>query len=153
MVSGLLGYVDFKLFSKYTPTQFSRAENVLLISVATATGFMPLTAVFFLELFLPSNTSSAQMKKSEGFVDLLLLETSGAVNGGTIALTWEATIVNYPSPHIYVLYVLNVSVYMLFQCFTTAPSQASNPPNDLCGSRHTNGPCHCHRSTTPYRAT
>jgi uncharacterized oligopeptide transporter (OPT) family protein len=38
MVSGLLGYVGFKLFSRYTTMQFSAAENVLIISVATATG-------------------------------------------------------------------------------------------------------------------
>jgi uncharacterized oligopeptide transporter (OPT) family protein len=44
MVSGLLGYAGFKLFSRYTTIQLAPAENVLLISVATATGCMPLTA-------------------------------------------------------------------------------------------------------------
>jgi uncharacterized oligopeptide transporter (OPT) family protein len=46
MVSGLLGYVGFKLFSRYTTMQFSAAENGLIISVATATGCMPVTAGF-----------------------------------------------------------------------------------------------------------
>lgn len=46
MVSGLLGYVGFKLFSRYTTMQFSAPENVLIISVATATGCMPVTAGF-----------------------------------------------------------------------------------------------------------
>jgi uncharacterized oligopeptide transporter (OPT) family protein len=46
MVLGLLGYVGFKLFSRYTTMQFSAAENGLIISVATATGSMPVTAGF-----------------------------------------------------------------------------------------------------------
>jgi uncharacterized oligopeptide transporter (OPT) family protein len=44
MVSGLLGFAGFKVFSRYTATPLTPAENVLLISVATATGCMPLTA-------------------------------------------------------------------------------------------------------------
>ena len=44
MVSGLLGYAASKLFSRYTAKQFTSAENVLLVSVATATGCMLLTA-------------------------------------------------------------------------------------------------------------
>jgi hypothetical protein len=46
MVSGLWGFVGFKLFSKHTAVRFSAAENVLVISVATATGCMPVTAGF-----------------------------------------------------------------------------------------------------------
>ena len=46
MVSGLLGYVGLKSFSGYTTLPFSPAENVLVISVATATGCMPVTAGF-----------------------------------------------------------------------------------------------------------
>ena len=46
MVSGLLGYVGFNLFSKHTTVRFTPAENVLIVSVATATGLMPLTAGF-----------------------------------------------------------------------------------------------------------
>jgi uncharacterized oligopeptide transporter (OPT) family protein len=46
MVSGLLGFVGFKLFSKHTSIRFTAAENVLVISVATATGCMPVTAGF-----------------------------------------------------------------------------------------------------------
>lgn len=46
MVSGLLGYIGFKLFSRYTIIPFSAPENVLIISVATATGCMPVTAGF-----------------------------------------------------------------------------------------------------------
>lgn len=46
MVSGLLGYIGFKLFSRYTVIRFTAAENVLIISVATATGCMPVTAGF-----------------------------------------------------------------------------------------------------------
>src|SRR4051812_20619605 len=34
MVSGLLGFVVFKLFSKHTTARFTAAENVLVISVA-----------------------------------------------------------------------------------------------------------------------
>jgi uncharacterized oligopeptide transporter (OPT) family protein len=46
MISGLLGYVGFKIFSKYLTRQLGPGENVLIISVATATGCMPLTAGF-----------------------------------------------------------------------------------------------------------
>ena len=46
MVSGLLGYIGFKLFSGYTAIRFTAAENVLIISVATATGCMPVTTRF-----------------------------------------------------------------------------------------------------------
>lgn len=46
MVSALLGYIGFKLLSKYLAKRFTPAENVLLVSVATATGCMPLTAGF-----------------------------------------------------------------------------------------------------------
>lgn len=46
MVSGLLGYVGFKSISRYTNIPFSPAENVLVISTATATGCMPVTAGF-----------------------------------------------------------------------------------------------------------
>jgi hypothetical protein len=46
MVSGLLGFVLFKLFSRYTTVQLTAAENVLIVSVATATGCMPITAGF-----------------------------------------------------------------------------------------------------------
>lgn len=46
MVSGLLGYIGFKLFSSYTAIRFTAAENVLIISVATATGCMPVTTGF-----------------------------------------------------------------------------------------------------------
>jgi uncharacterized oligopeptide transporter (OPT) family protein len=41
-----LGFVGFKLFSKKTAVRFSAAENVLVISVATSTGCMPVTAGF-----------------------------------------------------------------------------------------------------------
>ncbi|RYP41074.1 hypothetical protein DL767_001235 [Monosporascus sp. MG133] len=44
MGSGLLGYVGFQLFSRYLTVPFTPAENVLVISVATATGCMPVTA-------------------------------------------------------------------------------------------------------------
>lgn len=46
IVSGLLGYVSFKLFSRYTTTPPAPSENVLVIHVATATGCMSLTAGF-----------------------------------------------------------------------------------------------------------
>lgn len=46
MVSGLLGFIGFKLLSRYTARPFTPAENVLIISVATATGCMPVTAGF-----------------------------------------------------------------------------------------------------------
>ncbi|KAF2240748.1 OPT superfamily oligopeptide transporter [Trematosphaeria pertusa] len=44
MVSALMGFTGFRLFSRYTTTRFGAAENVLLVSVATATGCMPFTA-------------------------------------------------------------------------------------------------------------
>ena len=46
MVSGLLDYIVFKISSRFTTTQFSAPENVSIISVATATGCMPVTAGF-----------------------------------------------------------------------------------------------------------
>ncbi|OAT13580.1 oligopeptide transporter [Blastomyces gilchristii SLH14081] len=46
MVSGLLGFVVFKLFSRCIESPLTPAENVLIISVATATGCMPVTAGF-----------------------------------------------------------------------------------------------------------
>ncbi|KID83615.1 oligopeptide transporter [Metarhizium guizhouense ARSEF 977] len=46
MVSSLLGFAGFKLISRYTTVPFLPAENVLLVSVATATGAMPVTAGF-----------------------------------------------------------------------------------------------------------
>lgn len=46
MVSGLLGYIGFKLFSSYTAIPFTTAENVLIICVATAAGCMSVTAGF-----------------------------------------------------------------------------------------------------------
>ncbi|KAF7869768.1 hypothetical protein EAF04_004552 [Stromatinia cepivora] len=46
MVSGLLGYVGFKIFSKYTMIPFTATENVLIISAATAVGCMPVIAGF-----------------------------------------------------------------------------------------------------------
>ncbi|KAI1819344.1 OPT superfamily oligopeptide transporter [Xylaria intraflava] len=44
MVSGLLGHAIFQLFSRYLRLPFTPAENVLVVSVATATGCMPITA-------------------------------------------------------------------------------------------------------------
>lgn len=46
MVSGLLGYAWFQITAKYTTTPFTISENVLLISIATAAGCMPVTAGF-----------------------------------------------------------------------------------------------------------
>ena len=46
LVSGLLGYISFRLFSSYTAIRFTAAENVLVISVATATGCMLVTSGF-----------------------------------------------------------------------------------------------------------
>lgn len=46
MISGMLGYVGFRVFSKYLTRRLDPTENVLIISVATATGCMPLTAGF-----------------------------------------------------------------------------------------------------------
>ena len=46
MVSGLLGFASFKIVSRYSNVPFSPFENVLTISVATATGAMPVTAGF-----------------------------------------------------------------------------------------------------------
>jgi uncharacterized oligopeptide transporter (OPT) family protein len=45
-VSGLLGFAGFKVFSRWTLYPLSAEENVLIISVATATGAMPVTAGF-----------------------------------------------------------------------------------------------------------
>ena len=44
MVSGLLGFMTLKLISIYTARASSAAENVLIISMATATGRMSVTA-------------------------------------------------------------------------------------------------------------
>lgn len=46
MVSALLGYVLFQIGSRYTTIQLTAGENVLIISAATATGCMPITAGF-----------------------------------------------------------------------------------------------------------
>ncbi|KAK4197104.1 OPT oligopeptide transporter protein-domain-containing protein [Triangularia verruculosa] len=46
MISGLLGYAGFKLFSRFLTTPFTIAEHVLVVSVATASGCMPITAGF-----------------------------------------------------------------------------------------------------------
>lgn len=46
MISGLLRYIELKMFSRYTATRYTTAENVLIISVATATECMPVTAGF-----------------------------------------------------------------------------------------------------------
>jgi uncharacterized oligopeptide transporter (OPT) family protein len=46
MASGLLGFSALKLLSKHTTGHFTAAENVLVISVATSTGCMPVTAGF-----------------------------------------------------------------------------------------------------------
>ncbi|KAM0430145.1 hypothetical protein ACHAPT_006153 [Fusarium lateritium] len=46
MISGLLGYAGFKLFSRFLTTPFTIAEHVLVVSVATASGCMPVTAGF-----------------------------------------------------------------------------------------------------------
>ena len=43
-VSGLLGFAGFKVFSKGTASSLSAEANVLIISVATAAGAMPVTA-------------------------------------------------------------------------------------------------------------
>ncbi|KAM7205140.1 OPT superfamily oligopeptide transporter [Naviculisporaceae sp. PSN 640] len=43
MISALLGFAIFKLLSTHTVKRLGPAENVLLTSVATATGCMPLT--------------------------------------------------------------------------------------------------------------
>ena len=44
MVSGLLGYLTFKLSSSLTNTPLTISENVLITSIATATGCIPITA-------------------------------------------------------------------------------------------------------------
>uniref|UniRef100_A0A8H7K9Z1 Oligopeptide transporter n=1 Tax=Bionectria ochroleuca TaxID=29856 RepID=A0A8H7K9Z1_BIOOC len=44
MVSGLLGFAGFKACSRYLTEPFTPAENVLVISVATSCGCMPVTA-------------------------------------------------------------------------------------------------------------
>ena len=46
MISALLGFITFKLFSRYLGRYFSLQENVLVISAATATGCMTFTAGF-----------------------------------------------------------------------------------------------------------
>ena len=46
MVSALLGYIGFKLVSNHLKFPFTPAENVLIQTVATATGCMPVTARF-----------------------------------------------------------------------------------------------------------
>ena len=46
MVSALLGFIGFKILSKYLRYPFTAAENVLIQTVATATGCMPVTAGF-----------------------------------------------------------------------------------------------------------
>ncbi|KAI9674243.1 MAG: hypothetical protein M1829_003790 [Trizodia sp. TS-e1964] len=46
MVSGMLGSAIFKLLSPLTRTSFTRSENMLLITLATAAGCMPKTAGF-----------------------------------------------------------------------------------------------------------
>ncbi|KUJ07407.1 oligopeptide transporter [Mollisia scopiformis] len=73
MVSGLLGFVGFKLFSKHTAVRFSAAENFLVISVATATGCMPITA---------------------GFVGIIpaLEYLIGAEENGPLHLHWESLV-------------------------------------------------------------
>ncbi|CAH0021640.1 unnamed protein product [Clonostachys rhizophaga] len=44
MVSGLLGFAGFKACSKYLREPFTPAENILVISIATACGCMPVMA-------------------------------------------------------------------------------------------------------------
>lgn len=44
-LSGTLDYAGFNLFSRFTLLQLKAADNVLLASVATATGCRPLTTV------------------------------------------------------------------------------------------------------------
>jgi uncharacterized oligopeptide transporter (OPT) family protein len=46
MVSTLLGFIGFKLISRYLTAPLTPAENVLLLSVSMATGCMPVTAGF-----------------------------------------------------------------------------------------------------------
>jgi uncharacterized oligopeptide transporter (OPT) family protein len=46
MVSSLVGFASFKLASRFTTAPFSAAENVLLVSVASATEGMSVTAGF-----------------------------------------------------------------------------------------------------------
>ena len=46
MVSALLGFISFKLLSRYLTAPLTPAENVLILSVSTATGCMPVTAGF-----------------------------------------------------------------------------------------------------------
>lgn len=45
-VSALLGYLVINFFAKFSFTPLSKAENVLIVSAATATGCMPGTAGF-----------------------------------------------------------------------------------------------------------
>ncbi|KAK0645770.1 OPT oligopeptide transporter protein-domain-containing protein [Cercophora newfieldiana] len=46
MVSTLLGFIGFKVFSRYLAAPLTPSENVLLLSVSTAVGSMPVTAGF-----------------------------------------------------------------------------------------------------------
>lgn len=46
MVSALLGFMSFRTISRFLRTPLTVAENVLITSVATATGCMPVTAGF-----------------------------------------------------------------------------------------------------------
>jgi uncharacterized oligopeptide transporter (OPT) family protein len=71
MVSGLLGFISFKVLSKYTASRFTAAENVLIISVATAAGCMPVTA---------------------GFVGIIpaLEHLIGPEENGPLHITWES---------------------------------------------------------------
>lgn len=46
IVSALLGFLVFSLLSKLSFAPLSKAENVLIVSAATATGCMPVTAGF-----------------------------------------------------------------------------------------------------------
>ncbi|PGH19534.1 hypothetical protein AJ80_03869 [Polytolypa hystricis UAMH7299] len=74
MASGLLGFITFKLLSRSTERPLTAAENVLIISVATATGCMPVTA---------------------GFVGIIpVLEyLIGLEEGGPLRIAWESLIV------------------------------------------------------------
>lgn len=46
MVTALLAYLSFQALQKYTGNPFTATENVLVISVATSTSVMPVTAGF-----------------------------------------------------------------------------------------------------------
>ncbi|PVH72143.1 hypothetical protein DL98DRAFT_596317 [Cadophora sp. DSE1049] len=74
MVSGLLGYVGFKLISRCTHRPLTPEENVLLISVSTAAGCMPLTAGFIgiipaLEYLIGPDENGPLAR---GFLDLVM---------------------------------------------------------------------------------